>query len=493
MKTKKLVSLLAVCVLLSALLGALPAAAADNYLTDSIGFEGADYSGSTMDGWNVNSSNSEKISAEVTADKAYSGSKSLMVTILNGASAGQINYTGTTNLTAGTEYKITMMVNIPTSIAASEGAGGIQIRVNSISNGSGGTTTGWYGGANYHETGDAWQEISGTFVATDDTNFAFRFRDGAVTNGVFYVDDIAVYSTAELQAEAEAEAAERAEKNFSYVSEYTKVYDDELHLNMDSDSDVTANKATIAVDTETKHVGTGSVKTTLSADAADYTELMKAKTLPTFLKDTEYEASVWAYVPSDSSISHLRFMVQLTTGNAQTYGKYVQKKVDVSGVEGEWIRISIPFTMTDNDTAKSITFQVKGNKDAVMYWDNLTIVRKQRQNAVLQLTKTVNLDGSGTMDVDIAKPSAGAFTVKYDFHQAAEKNDRKNLIAGIYKDTGAGKQLVEIKMVTVGAEDVSVSIPMTGVASPDETYSLKVMYWDSLTGLFGYRTAEFEF
>lgn len=495
MKTKKIVSILAVCALMLTLFSALPALAATNHLTESIGFEGDSYtSASTFDGWNISSTASASISGEVTSEKAYSGSNSLKLSILNGTSATQIAYNGESTLTAGTEYKITMMVCIPTSIAESEGKGGIQIRVNNASNGSGGTTTSWFGGASYHYTGSAWQEISGTFVATDTTNFAFRFRDGAVTNGVFYVDDIAVYSTEELQAEAEAEAAERAAKNFSYVSEYRKVYDDELYVNMDADNDITANaNATVAIDTAMKYQGMGSVKTTLNADATDYVEVMKGKTMPTFLKDTEYEASIWAYVPSDSEISKIRFMVQLTNGSAVTGGKYQQRKVLTDNMKGQWIRISVPFTMTADDAAKSITFQVMGSKDAVVYWDDLTIIRKQEQNAVLQLTKSANLDGSGTTDADITKLGTGAFTVKYDFHKANATNAGKTLIAGIYKDTGAGKQLVEVKMVTAGAADTAVTIPMTGIENPDKSYSLKVMYWDSLAGMFGYRTAEFAF
>lgn len=493
MKTRKIVSLLALCTLVLSLFAVIPASAATNYLTDCIGFEGESYtSASTFDGWNINSTNSSKLSAEVTEKKAYSGSKSLEVTVLD-ETGGQINYTGSQTLVAGTEYKVSMMVSIPVAMGDGASTGGIQIRTDYVEGGSGSTESKYFGGPAYYNTGDAWQEISGTFVATENTTVAFRFRSGAPVNSIFYVDDIAVYSTEELQAEAEAEAAERAAKNFSYVSEYKKVYDEELCLNMDSDSDVTATGATIAVDTDTKHQGTGSVKTILNADAADYTELMKAKNLPTFLKDMEYEASIWAYVPSDSEISHLRFMVQLTNGNSVTYLKYVQKKILTDGVKGQWLRISIPFTMTDNDTAKSITLQVKGKKDDVMYWDDLTIVRKQSQNAVLQITKAVTLDSIGAPEADVVTPGAGAFTVKYDFHKASATNAGKVLIAGIYKDTGAGKQLMEIKMVTATAEATSVSTTMDGVANPDESYSLKVMYWDSLAGMFGYRTAEFAF
>ncbi len=492
MKTKKIVSTLAVCALVLTLFSALPALAATNHLTDSIGFEGESYtSASTFDGWNISSTASASICAEVTSEKAYSGSNSLKLTILNGASATQVTYTGGSTLTAGTEYKITMMVCMPTSIAASEGTGGVQIRINNASNGSGGTTTLWPGGAAYHYTGDEWHEISGTFVATDSTNFAFRFRDGAVTNGVFYVDDIAVYSTEELQADAEAEEAERAEKNFSFVSEYRSTDTDELYNDMES-TNFNIYGVELAIDTDVKYQGAGALKMQLTADGTGYNSKITSKTLPTFKNGVQYEASVWTNIPDDSSISQIRFLIDLGADTSDI-GRYVQRKVVLTSTNGQWVRIAIPFTMTADDAPSSIVLAADGAKDAVIYWDDLTIVRKQSQNAVLQLTKSVTLDGGGTIEADVTSPGAGAFTVKYDFHKASATSAGKVLIAGIYKDTGAGKQLMEIKMVSVGTEDTSVSIPMTGIESPDESYSLKVMYWDSLEGMFGYRTAEYAF
>lgn len=493
MKTKKLVSLLAIFAVLMSLFAVMPASAATNCLSDSIGFEGEVYeSASSFDGWNISSSDAPKISAEVTTEKAYSGSKSLKVTIVNGASAGYINYNGSTALVAGTEYKITMKVNIPTSIAASEGNGGVQVRVMNASDGNGGVKKDtWFGGATYHYTGDAWQEISGIFVATDTTDFAFRFRDGAVTNGVFYVDDIAVYSTAELKAEEEAEEAERAEKNFSFISEYTKVYDEEVLDTMEG-TDFNKYSVDLSVDSVVKYQGAGSLKMQLTADGADYANKITSKAKPNFLNGKQYEASVWAYIPADSAITKVRFMIDLGAA-ASDIGRYVQRKVNVSAAKGEWIRIAIPFTMTADRTPSSIVLAADGTKDACIYWDNLAIVRKQEQNAVLQLTKLVALDGSGTIDADITKPGAGAFTVKYDFHKAEAKNTGKVLIAAIYKEENGAKRLVEIKTGTVAADATAVTLPMGGVENPDNTYSLKVMYWDSLTGLFGYRTTEFAF
>ncbi len=493
MKTKKIVSILAVCALMLTLFSALPALAATNHLTESIGFEGDSYtSASTFDGWNINSTNSSKVSAEVTEEKAYSGSKSLEVTVLD-ANGGQINYTGSQTLVAGTEYKVSMMVCIPSALGDGASTGGIQIRTDYVEGGSGSTESKYFGGPAYYNTGDAWQEISGTFVATENTTVAFRFRSGAPVNSIFYVDDIAVYSTEELQAEAEAEAAERAAKNFSYVSEYRKVYDDEYYNSMEG-TNFNVFKLNISVDTTVKHQGTGSLKMQLTEDSINnaYACYINEKTYPTFKNGLQYEASAWMYIPVESEITSVMLRVRLN-GSASDIGEYVQKKVNVTNAKGQWIRIYAPFTMNQDNTAKTIILGVDGAKDAVIYWDDLTIVRKQSQNAVLQITKPVTLISGDTLEADVISPGAGAFTVKYDFHKANATNAGKTLIAGIYKDTGAGKQLVEVKMVTAGAADTAVTIPMTGIENPDKSYSLKVMYWDSLAGMFGYRTAEFAF
>lgn len=474
MKTKKIVSILAVCALMLTLFSALPALAATNHLTDSIGFEGDSYtSASTFDGWNINSTNSSKVSAEVTEEKAYSGSKSLEVTVLD-ANGGQINYTGSQTLVAGTEYKVSMMVCIPSALGDGASTGGIQIRTDYVEGGSSSTESKYFGGPAYYNTGDAWQEISGTFVATENTTVAFRFRSGAPVNSIFYVDDITVYSTEEL----EAEAIELATKKFSYVSEYALVSD------MESDFDKWETSAgTLATDANS-HTKNFALKTTFSESASAQVKYKGTK--PTVEAGKEYEASIWVNIPADvTTVSNFRLFLELPTiGTAR---KYANKYGDITTTNGTWKRLAFTFTPEEGGSGeiKTIRFEITTTGAATLYWDDMTIVEKEAQFSVLQI-----LDENS---FDVETPGAGAFTVKYDFHKANATNAGKTLIAGIYKDTDAGKQLVEVKMVTAGAADTAVTIPMTGIENPDKSYSLKVMYWDSLAGMFGYRTAEFAF
>ncbi len=483
MKTKKLVSLLAAFTMLLSLFAVMPASAAPNLFTH----ENLDFEEGTTAGWGGNT----PWTVEASKEYAHNGEYSLKISSETEVSATQTLYynSGYGTLDTTKEYVFSAWVNIPEAMTTSKD-GGVQLYVK---DGAGKNTFGTV----LLDATNGWEKTQLSFTPTAETaTFYIRLR--GTTKGVIYIDDVMLQKQEDLDADAKAEAEEKAAKKFILVSDYTKLYDDEMVLDMEGTlSDVMTNSNT-SMDSASSPVyqGSASAIMTITADGEGY---LQTKSRPAFQQDVEYEASVWAYLPADAAVTQLRLFMDLGSGKSATLDgasgvRYVQRKVTITDAEkGKWLRIPIVFTPAQTVTPSSIRLMATGSANAVIYFDDLKIVQKQSQYATLRITKPVTLDGGASMEADIASVGAGTFNVTYDFHKAADKNAEKVLIAGIYKDTGAGKQLMEVKTVTVGATDASVTIPMTGVETPDETYSLKIMYWDSLTGMFGYRTTEFAF
>jgi len=178
----------------------------------------------------------------------------------------------------------------------------------------------------------------------------------------------------------------------------------------------------------------------------------------------------------------------------------LQKKIVLSSTAGQWMRIGIPFKALVDTSPKSVRLDITGKKDAYLYYDDVMVVKKQDKEPVLQLLKEgIPLDGStSTTEMEILAPKAGeAFTVKYDIHKRDENDGMtdKSLIAAIYKTVGGKKQLVEINVGSFGETDTAVSLPMTGIAASENAaaYSMKVMLWDSITGMRNLKRANISF
>ena len=490
MKTRKMVSFLTACVLLMSLFAVMPASAATNLFTH----ENVDFEEGTTAGWS-----NAKMSAwsdSISDEYHYSGDYSLKLSAETAASSAETyNYNGGfLGLTAGEEYIFSAMVNIPTALTGTDGT--IQLYVKTSTNAFGekiNVTSGW-------------QKTELKFTAGTDHTFYIRLRDN--TAGTVYIDDIALHSVKELEAEAAAEAALR----FNSTSDYVKG-DGEYHLDMEgtlvnsanaTDSSCvfyggTNSNATMEHETTVVRSGEKSLKMTLTADSVNnaFSQAVRARTVPTFVANTQYEASVWVNIPAGQEITAVRLNMDLGSSIGSDLGRWVQAKLKLTTTNGKWMRIGIPFTPTAAGSPSGVRLQVDGSKDAYLYWDDLMIVKKQNQSPVLQLLTTVKDVDDNDFLIENTSLSKGAFTIKYDIHKRDENDGMtdKSLIAAIYKTVGGKKQLVEINVGSFGETDTAVSLPMTGIAASENAaaYSMKVMLWDSITGMRNLKRANISF
>lgn len=461
MKTRKMVSLLTACLLLMSLFIAMPASAAENLFTH----ENVDFEKGTTAGWSK-----AKLSAwsdSISDEYHYSGDYSLKLSAETAASSAETyNYNGGfSGLTAGEEYIFSAMVNIPTALTGADGT--IQLYVKTSTNAFGekiNVTSGW-------------QKTELKFTAGTDHTFYIRLRSD--TAGTVYIDDIALHSVKELEAEAAAEAALR----FTSVSEYQTTFPMET-----GDNWSTAASASLTFDSGVKQQGLTSMAVTYPAGSTvtEY-DTSYTSTKPSVEAGKTYEASVWINIPaSENNVDSARLFIRLPDGS------YLNTWKAVKTTNGEWKRISYVFTPTTGGAFKNLRVDIKtkGTGTATVYWDNFTLVEKTVQNPVLQV-----LDSN---EWDISTPKAGeAFTVKYDIHKRDEKDGMtdKSLIAAIYKTVGGKKQLVEINVGSFGETDTAVSLPMTGIAASENAaaYSMKVMLWDSIAGMRNLKRANISF
>ncbi len=483
MKTKKLVSLLTTCLLLVSLLTVMPASsAARNLFThENVDFEKgttAGWSGAKLGTW----------SDDISSEYSYSGDYSLK--LMNEDADGAVatyNYNGGFDaLTVGEKYVFSAMINIPTALTGTDGT--VQLYVNA-------------GGYNFGEkigVTSGWQKTELEFTAAEAQTFYIRLRDK--TAGTVYIDDIALYSVKELEAEAAL--------RFGSTSDYVKG-DGEYHWDMEGTLVNSENatdsscvfyggaNSTAAMDHELSivHGGGKSVKMTLTADNDSLGQQLRIRNNPSLVSGETYEASVWVNIPASEDITQVCLRINLG-GSYSDKGQFVQTKLNLTSTNGKWVRVGLPFTMTAA-ASPSIYFMVSGSKDAVMYWDDLMIVKKQNQSPVLQLFTAVKDIDNHDFLIENTSLSKGAFTVKYDIHKTADDVDMtgKSLIAAIYKTVGGKKQLVEISIGTFAAEDTAVSLPMTGIAASENAadYSMKVMLWDSILGMQNLKRADISF
>lgn len=479
MKTKKMVSFLTACVLLMSLFTVMPASAAENYLTESIGFEADAYeSVSTFDGWNIQAKYQTLISGEVTTEKAAQGSKSLKVTVLNNTDTPQITYTGAKReFVAGKEYKLTMKYNIP-----KEMAGGVVMRFDGVAIPNSTKTSAYVG---LGTVTDGWTEFTHTFESLGNTtSISIRVSAGSDVNSFFYVDDLVVNSVEELEAEAIAEAALK----FVNVSSY-EMFDD---FDADCNGWKISNKTDyLTCSAEQKHRGEGSMKVSYPEASASI-QIGYSSSRPSVVENTTYEISAWIYVPDASLINSISLFT--TVPNKQ----YV-RSASVKPVSGKWFRLSHVFTPNQGNSGilGSLRVDLDINAAATVYIDDFSLVVKNEQVPVLQTMNAIKDTSANDVFVDVDSLSKGAFTVKYDIHKRDDNDGMtdKSLIAAIYKTVGGKKQLVEINVGAFGETDTAVSLPMTGIAASENAadYSMKVMLWDSIAGMRNLKRANISF
>lgn len=461
MNMKRLVSLLAICTMVMTLC-ALPATAATNYMTDgNVGFELG-----TLDRWNLRTPT--EWTFEPASDKASTGTYSMKATATaNTTGNHMVSYTGAFTVDLGEEYIFSAMVNIPTTVTE----GGIMLRIDYEQG------TDKYSGAVMGTNG--WQEISVTFTPdTDKFSLSILYRGSTPQGTIIYLDDLQLRKTSEIRADEEAEAARR----FMSVSSYTMVSD----MEGDDVSKWTPTNATVEVD-ESSHQGLSSMKMNIATAAADGAAQAKYMgTKPSVTEGEEYEASIWVNIPAgEENISNIRLFMELPkVGESR---KYASTYGYITTTNGEWKRLNFKFTPVTGSTGPIVTIRVEVTTTgpATVYWDDLSVVEKEQQVPVLQM-----LDGGG-MDMDAL--TGGAFTLRYDVHKADAANVGKAFIAAIYKEINGAKLLTELKMGEFTETDKAINLAMDGVTTPDSTYSVRVMLWNSITDLQGLKDKEIKF
>ncbi len=458
MKTKKRVSLWLVCAFVLSLFAVMPASAAANLFThENVGAEKGNTSGwgTTKEDWTLTTV--EK--GEEAPVEPYNGQYCFSITkaTANTTDAETLAFTGGGEMTKGQNYVFRVMVNVPTTTVGD----GIQLYVRVT------------GGTNQYNMGtlitktDGWEEATVSFSAGDSQNFYLRYPQG--TTGTIYMDDLTLYS----QADLDADKAALAEREFMTTSDYTMVSAMDTLSGWGTQS--TQDDVAISVESTIKHGGEGSVKMEISGEATGrYLNFTAAK--PTLVAGKTYEMSVWVNIP-DSTVSKFRLFSQ-HTDSAGTRS-YPSKEYTISTTDGTWKRLSYEFTVgAAFATFDTMRFEVGTTAKTTLYVDDFTIVEKAEQLPVLQIMQ------EGNSGIELSALPNGAFDVKYDIHAEDATIEGKILISAIYKMDNGVKNLKEVVMDKFAADSTAITLSMTGVAENEEgTYTLTVMLWDWVGGM----------
>lgn len=483
MKIKKIATLLVLVTLAMSLLVAMPASAATNYLSvwnndNSYGMEeGSDAKNHLVVPSTLNAENG------YSAEAARSGNLGLYVTTKDGGITANsyIDYKGTQNLTMGEDYVFSLWVKIPTAF---EGTNcGVRLRLTSGS-------TNKYSSFVTNTQGE-WKKLSVAFndVPASSVDFRLGFfgsaQNSIPANTTFYIDDFSI----ELNSEIKADEAKRFSTTSDYYTSGKYMYYDAL----DAVSENWSSTSTFDLTWPTTGSFAGCMKVDVHAGAETDSYVLaqpyvKGAVLPDLELGKTYEASVWAYIPNEYA-SYIQWVALEPEGARKTgvaNENYLSEKLATNGV---WRRISTIFSPTEDHVGRMTAMRLKvctNAKAAVtVYFDNLVLVEKTTQSPVLQILKPQLKSGAETDYVyfDAKKPGDGAFVVQYDVHKTDATNTGNALVSAIYKEIGGVKQLVEVSVACFDADDSKVSVNMQGVETPDNSYTVRTMLWNSLWGM----------
>lgn len=483
MKIKKIATLLVLVALVMSLFSVMPASAATNYLSvwnndNSYGMEeGSDVKNHLNVPGTLNAENG------YSAEAARSGENGLYVVTKDGGitSNQYVDYQGVNSLTVGENYVFSAWVKIPTAFTGTNC--GFRIRLTS------GSTNKY--SAFVTDTQGEWKKLSVPFnnVPTSSVEFRLGFF-GSSTNPIpaditFYIDDLSV----ELDSEIKADAAKAFSTINDYYSSGKYLYYDALDADSGNWSSISSDYFELTWPTTGSFAGCMKVDVPAGAETDSYllAQPHVNKNLPTLESGKTYEASVWAYIPNEYAnyINNVVLEAEgLRVGDSKE--NYFSEKLTTNGV---WRRISKVFSPTEAHAGKMTAIRLKVNTTAkapvTVYFDNLVLVEKTTQSPVLQILKPQLKSGAETDYVyfDAKKPGSGAFVMQYDVHSVDAANTGNALISAIYKETNGVKQLVEIGIASFDADDTNVRVEMDGVGTPDNTYTLRTMLWNSLSGM----------
>lgn len=483
MKIKKIATLLVLVTLVMSLFAVMPASAATNYLSvwngdKSFGMEeGSDVKN------HLNVPSSLNATSGYSQDAARSGENGLYVVTKDGGitSNQYVDYQGVNSLTVGENYVFSAWVKIPTAFT---GTGcGFRIRLTS------GSTNNY--SAFVTDTQGEWKKLSVPFnnVPTSSVEFRLGFF-GSSTNPIpanttFYIDDLSV----ELDSEIKADAAKAFSTINDYYSSGKNMYYDNMDANSENWYNTTSGTFNLSWPVEGNFAGCMKVDVPTGTDSYVLAQpYVKGSALPSLELGKTYEASVWAYIPNDYA-NYINYVVLEAEGARKTGVSNENYTSEYLTTNGVWRRISKVFSPTEDHVGKMTAMRLKvctNAKAAVtVYFDNLVLVEKTTQSPVLQILKPqLKLNSeSEYVYFDAKKPGSGAFVVQYDVHSVDAANPGNALISAIYKETNGVKQLVEIGIASFDADDTNVRVEMDGVESPDNTYTLRTMLWNSLTGM----------
>ena len=481
MKIKKIATLLVLVALVMSLFSVMPASAATNYLSvwnndNSYGMEeGSDVKNHLNVPSTLNATNG------YSQDAARSGDNGFFVKMKQDGQAknAYVEYQGTQKLTVGETYVFSAWVKIPEGFTGT----GCGFRIQLDDGGAPG-----YGTLVTNTFGE-WKKMTKTLkVKSNSVKFILAFIGNSTNsipeNTTFYIDDLSI----ELDSEIKADAAKAFSTINDYYSSGKNMYYDNMDVNSENWYDTTSSTFDLSWPVEGDFAGCMKVDVPTGTDSYVLAQpYVKGAALPSLELGKTYEASVWAYIPNEYA-SYIHWVALEPEGArlGDLREDYPSERLTTNGV---WRRISTVFSPTEDHVGRMTAMRLKlytnAQAEVTVYFDNLVLVEKTVQSPVLQILKPQLKSGAETDYVyfDAKKPGDGAFVVQYDVHSVGAANTGNALISAIYKETNGVKQLVEIGIASFDADDTNVRVEMDGVESPDNTYTLRTMLWNSLSGM----------
>jgi len=358
----------------------------DNLLTGNWGFENglADWGTSSMYG------------ASAAANGAYSrsGTGSVYFSIDKDdvqTSAPVLAYGGTREaLQPNTEYTfmawIRTDVNKPLQTDVASDTPGFQVYFRSSD-----TTETQYNISQpaVADTEGMWQRVSVNFTTKSDVTAPtgiFYIRLKAGTYGGVYVDDVALYKTAEVDFTAPDKEADKGNMLENAYPENLLTGNGGFESGLSDWSTTKLTNWTVTANGEYRHTGSGSALLTTTADNAPAAAVTMSYggTREQLSANTEYTLMAWVRTeegkPLQTTVSGGDAGISVYFNSSDTAAKYNISAL-ISDTDGKWQRVSVNFTTKDvTNPTGTIYLRMKEGTYGTVYVDDVALYETAKVN-----------------------------------------------------------------------------------------------------------------